>query len=108
MALSLPAPITPSRFTRRVAEVFADLKKFRTDRVGIFTDSRGNIWLGTDCGLPASENSCLLQSDHLARIAEIIHMIEVDTGYHRAISIENIDCVQSSAQPHFQDRNLYL
>src|SRR5690242_7602316 len=41
MTLSLLAPIAPSRFTYRVAEVFAEVQKFRTNLARILANTRG-------------------------------------------------------------------
>src|SRR6185437_13025404 len=84
------------------------MRKLCADGFSITSYILGNIRLRTDCRLPPSEDSCFLESNFFPRVTEIIHMVEVDACKHRTIGIKNIDCVQSPAESHLQNRDVHL
>ena len=53
-----------------------------------------------------AENACLLGADAFTRIAEIVHMIEVDVGDHGTVRIEHIDGIQSPAESDFKNHGV--
>src|SRR5688500_8087640 len=74
----------------------------------MITHAGRDIRLRTHSSLPASENPGLFPSNFLARIAQVIHMIEIHTGEHGTISVKNIYSVQTSAQSHLQYRDIHF
>ncbi len=66
----------------------------------------GRIGIRDDRGLSPSKDPGLFGAYALARIAEIIHVIERNGGQQRAIAVEGVDRVQASAEADLQYRGV--
>ena len=86
-----------------VAKIMAHFKKTRSQ-----SHSRVNhaLWrqrLGDDGRLAGTKNMRLLKADFLARVTQIILMIEINAGEDGAIGIDDIDRIEPPAQTHLQN-----
>ena len=64
--------------------------------------------LPADCGFAAAEHACFFKADLFDRIAQKRLMVQIHAGDHRAIAVEHIDRVQTSAQADFQYHHIDL
>src|SRR5258706_13668599 len=63
---------------------------------------RRRICIGADRGPARTENSGFFITDRLARVAEIILMIEIHARHQPAVGIERVDGIEPPAEPYFQ------
>ena len=82
--------------------------KLRTDFFSVFRHRQRHFRIRTDRHTAFSEDACLFVSDLLARIAQIVGMVDVHARHHRTIRVEYIHRIQPAAQPDFKDRDIHL
>ncbi len=84
------------------AEIAAKPPQVRPDGGGVIDQCLRRIGIGADRGSAAAINVRLLPADLVARVAQKIHVIEIDAGDDRAIGVEQIHRIEPSAQPDFE------
>src|SRR3990167_3053963 len=89
-------------------ELAADAPQFRADPLRMRTDRPRHIAVGTNRHPALAENPGLLKRDFFARLAEVIGVVDVHAGHHRAIAVEHVHRIQPAAQPYFEDRDIHL
>ena len=67
-----------------------------------------HIGIRTNRYTTSPKNSRLLKPNLLARVAQIISVIDVHAGDHRAIVVERVHRIQPAAQPYFKYRHFYF
>ena len=63
----------------------------------------GRLRIAADGGAARTENARLFKTDLLPGIAEVLHVIKIDTGDNGDIGVDDINCIQTPAQSHLED-----
>ena len=83
-------------------EIDTKAQEARADAGRHFAHAGGRLRIGTDRGATGTEDMRLFPADLLARIAEILLVIQVNAGEDRAVGIDDVDRIQAPAQTHFE------
>src|SRR5687767_5885528 len=99
-ALALGSPVGPLAVLPREAEVFPE-KKLPAYRA---QDGARRIGLRHDRRALRAKNPRLLASDGFAVGSEVVDVVDIDARQQRAVGIEHVHRVESSAEADFEDR----
>src|SRR5712691_449012 len=97
-----PPPEHPLLPLFPIAEIPADQPKVDTQCARVIENAAGRIRICDDRGFAPTENPRLFVPDALARVAEVIRVIQTDRGQQRAIGSEGVDRVQAPTQADLQ------
>ncbi len=91
---------------RLVEIVAAAADRVGTHQVGPCEHARRRVGLTQDHRLPATDDAGLLGADCFAVFAQPFGMVDVHSGDHGHIGVDDVDRIQATAQTHFQNRQV--
>jgi len=103
LAAKIPLPLVCCK-----AEFPAYAPQLRTDLLRMAAYRQWHVLIRADRYLAAAHDPGLFIRDGLARVAQIIGVVDIHAGDHRAIVIEYIHRIQPAAQSDFEDRYIHL
>jgi hypothetical protein len=68
----------------------------------VVENAAGRVRICDDRGPAPAENPRFFGADALARITEVVHVIEIDGGQQCAVGIEDVDRIQAPSQADLQ------
>ena len=71
------------------------------------SDGFGRPRIATHQRYPASQYPGFFGPDGLAIVAEVVHVVQADAGYHGNVRVHDVHRVEAPAQPHFENRDVH-
>src|SRR5690606_159848 len=99
---SPPRPL-PRFALRLVTEIAADQLQVGANRGSVINQGVRYGSVAADRRLARTEDAGLFKGDLLARVAEKIHMVEIDAGDDGAIRIVDIDRIETAAEADLEN-----
>gem|GEM_PF-5373852 len=102
----LATPVTPLLAVAFETKIMSRNPELRANRPRVFDKALRRLRVATNCRALSTENTRFLETDGLACITEITHMIQRHARDDRAVGIDDVDRVEPSAQPDFENDDI--
>src|SRR5690606_10839169 len=101
IAATIAPAVVPLLAIAGIVEITAEQPEIGADGFRVLEQGGRRHRVGTDRRLAGPENMGFLKADLLAGITEPIDVIEIHTGYDRAIGVDDVHGIETAAQPDF-------